>query len=98
MALQTLKPTSFILTPELRRMLLNGEKRPPRGALIDSLRRIISDSGTFYGLPEPIVDVLKADPQFQRCSGQRDYVLWLLMERHRELRGRDDSDADGAGT
>ncbi|MFT3714029.1 MAG: hypothetical protein QM817_40730 [Archangium sp.] len=66
---------------ELRAYLTGRGAR--RGDLITALRRVITDSGTFFGLPAPARARLEQDMAALKLTSQRDYIVWLLMERHR---------------
>ncbi len=48
------------------------------------LRQLVTDARTFYGMPEPIREVLAADAK-SAGKNQRDYVIELLTKRYEEL-------------
>lgn len=50
------------------------------------IRSLIDDSLNLFGLPAPIREVLEVDMRERGIPRQRDYVLWLLLERERSLR------------
>lgn len=74
--------TSFAFSLELRRFLCADDA--PKGAFAAALRQVITDSGTLFGIPAPLREVLEAEMRDLGLS-QRDYVVWLLLERHGQL-------------
>ena len=74
---------SLCLPDELRERLVSGPAR--RGALTGALLQCVLDATSLYGLPKPVRDELERDMRQRRYSDQRDYVLWLLVERYRQL-------------
>jgi hypothetical protein len=49
-----------------------------------AVRRMVDDARNFYGMPEPIREVLAEDAK-KRGKTQRDYVIELLTKRYEEL-------------
>lgn len=50
------------------------------------LRALIVDAYSMFGLPAPIRTALEDDMRSRGIQSQRDYVLYLLLERERALR------------
>ncbi len=48
------------------------------------LRRLVDDARTFYGMPEPIREVLAMDAK-RKGTHQREYIIELLTHRYAEL-------------
>jgi hypothetical protein len=76
---------SFILAPGTRDELTQRGVVP----ISTALREAIHDRLNFFALPAPARDVLAADMKRRGIRSQRDYVIWLLMERHRHVLGAD---------
>jgi len=51
----------------------------------EAVRDIMTDYFHWYALPEPVVEVLKADAKKHGRDTSRDYVVELLMKRYTEL-------------
>ncbi|MDP1918918.1 MAG: hypothetical protein Q8L14_21895 [Myxococcales bacterium] len=74
---------SFILAPGTRLELTHQGLVP----ISTALREAIHDRLNFFALPAPAREVLDADMKRRGIRSQRDYVIWLLMERHRHVLG-----------
>ena len=74
---------TFILAPGTRLELTHKGRVP----LSTALRETINDRLNFFALPAPAREVLDADMKRLGVRSQRDYVVWLLMERHRHVLG-----------
>lgn len=46
---------------------------------------LVRDWRTLFGLPTPVRQQLEADMRRQGIEAPRDYLVWLLMERHKSL-------------
>lgn len=72
---------TFILAPGTRLELTHKGRVP----LSTALRETIHDRLNFFALPAPAREVLDADMKRRGIRSQRDYIIWLLMERHRHV-------------
>lgn len=50
------------------------------------VRALIVDAYCMFGLPAPIREALEQDMRSRGIHSQRDYVLYLLLERERAVR------------
>lgn len=69
--------TSIILAPGSRPRLTEQGRVP----LSTAIRRALYDSLTLFDLPTPSRAALEADMQRLGVTSQRDYIVWLLVER-----------------
>lgn len=76
--------TNIVLAPGTKQELIEGGRFSVSGAI----RRMLEDWRAFFGLPAPARAVLAADMAELGVATQRDYIVWLLIERHRTLRQR----------
>ena len=77
-----------ILLPPAEKRRLSGLGRTVTGAV----RQLIQDGLHLFGLPQPFRVELEADMRAQGMASQRDYIVWLLLERREalsRLRNRD---------
>lgn len=68
----------------LEEMDFIARDRGPR-AVGRALVALVRDWRTLFGLPTPIRQQLEADMRRQGIEAPRDYLVWLLMERHKSL-------------
>ena len=50
-----------------------------------AVRELIRDGLTLYGLPAPIRETLQEDMRALRMQRPRDYIVYLLFQRHASL-------------
>lgn len=62
--------------------------RDGRESLSAAVRGLIRDRISLFEMPRPARLVLEKDMEQQGITDQRDYVIWLLLERHRHLMGQ----------
>lgn len=62
--------------------------REGRESLSAAVRGLIRDRISLFEMPRPARLVLEKDMDQQGITDQRDYVIWLLLERHRYLLGQ----------
>lgn len=72
---------TFLLAPGTRPQLTQGGRIP----LSTALREAVHDRLNFFALPAPARTLLEQDMRQLGIASQRDYVCWLLMERHRQV-------------
>lgn len=77
---------TVILAPGTRLELTHQGRVP----LSTVLRETVHDRLNFFALPAPAREVLNADMKRRGIRSQRDYVVWLLLERHRHVLGVSD--------
>lgn len=63
--------------------------RGGRESLSAAVRGLIRDRISLFEMPRPARLVLEKDMARQGITDQRDYVVWLLLERHRHLMGQE---------
>lgn len=73
--------TSLVLPPGAKKKL--SRSGGPR--LATAIRLVLTDSFTLFNLPAAARLVLEADMARNGMEEQRDYVIWLLVGRLREL-------------
>lgn len=62
--------------------------REGRESLSAAVRGLIRDRVSLFEMPRPARLVLERDMEQHGITDQRDYVIWLLLERHRHLLGQ----------
>lgn len=62
--------------------------REGRESLSAAVRGLIRDRISLFEMPRPARLVLERDMEQQGITDQRDYVIWLLLERHRHILGQ----------
>jgi hypothetical protein len=69
------------LAPDTRRRLTDGG----RVTLTAAVRRLVHDRLTLFEMPLPSRAVLLREMEQLGVTSQRDYIVWLLMERYRQI-------------
>jgi hypothetical protein len=54
-------------------------------SLNEALRNVLAEYFNWYLLPEPVLDVLKADAKKRGKEDTRGYIIDLMMRRYTEL-------------